>query len=178
MDGIVDVARTIVAVRGDITDMGVEAIVNAANTDLMLGSGVAGSIKRKGGVSIQEECVGLGPIPLGEAAVTGGGSLKARYVIHAAGMHRGGAVNRESLIAATRNSLIRADELSLATVAFPAIGTGAGGFPVEECARIMTEIVKDYLEKKDSSIEKVYFVLFDEQALSAFERFLKTERSV
>lgn len=166
--------KRIAVARGDITDMEVDAIVNAANTDLILGSGVAGSIRRKGGPSIQAECDKLGPIPLGEAAVTGGGSLKARYVIHAAGMHLGGGVSTESLISATRNSLKRADELSLETVALPAIGTGVGGFPMEECARIMINTVIDYLENGDTSIRKIYFVLFDEHASSAFEKVLKT----
>lgn len=167
-----------VIVMGDIADMEVDAIVNAANTDLVLGSGVAGSIRRKGGPAVQAECGRLSPVPLGEAAVTGGGALSARYVIHAAGMRPGGRVSRESLIAATTNSLLRADELSLGTVAFPAIGTGAGGFPVEKCAAIMTETVTDYLKKEDSSIEKIYFVLYDEPAFRAFEKALGTMRAV
>ena len=178
MDGTMGAGRRIVVVLGDITDMEVDAIVNAANTDLVLGSGVAGSIRRKGGPSVQAECDRLGPIPLGEAAVTGGGALHARYVIHAAGMRPGGGVGRESLIAATRNSLLRADELSLRTVAFPAIGTGVGGFPIEECAGIMTETVTDYLKKEDTSIEKIYFVLFDEPAFRAFEKALSAKRAV
>lgn len=178
MDGAMDAGQRIVVVMGDITDMEVDAIVNAANTDLVLGSGVAGAIRRKGGPSIQSECDKLGPIPLGEAAVTGGGALHARYVIHAAGMRPGGIVGRESLIAATRNSLLRADELSLGTVAFPAIGTGVGGFPLEECARIMTENVTDYLKKEDTSIERVYFVLFDEPAFRVFEKTLSAKGGV
>ncbi|MEW6145505.1 MAG: macro domain-containing protein [Thermodesulfobacteriota bacterium] len=164
--------RRILVTIGDITDMDVDAIVNAANTDLLLGSGVAGSIRRKGGPSIQAECDRLAPIPLGEAAVTGGGALKARYVIHAAGMRPGGEVGEESLIYATRNSLRRADELSLHSIAFPAIGTGVGGFPVEECARIMISTVTDYLANEDTSIEKIYFVLFDEPAFRFFEKVL------
>jgi O-acetyl-ADP-ribose deacetylase (regulator of RNase III) len=93
-------------------------------------------------------------------------------------MRPGGGVGRESLIAATRNSLLRADELSLRTVAFPAIGTGVGGFPMEECAGIMMETVTDYLKKEDTLIEKIYFVLFDEPAFRAFEKALSTERTV
>jgi len=177
MDGTMDAGERIVVVMGDITDMEVDAIVNAANTDLVLGSGVAGSIRRKGGPSIQSECDKLGPIPLGEAAVTGGGALKARYVIHAAGMRPGGAVARESLVAATGNSLLRAEELSLRTVAFPAIGTGVGGFPVQECAGIMTETVTDYLTNEDTSVETIYFVLFDEHAFRVFEKALRTRRA-
>jgi O-acetyl-ADP-ribose deacetylase (regulator of RNase III) len=93
-------------------------------------------------------------------------------------MRPGGGVGRESLIAATRNSLLRADELSLRTVAFPAVGTGVGGFPMEECAGIMTETVTDYLKKKDTLIEKIYFVFYDEPAFRAFEKALSTERTV
>jgi O-acetyl-ADP-ribose deacetylase (regulator of RNase III) len=170
--------RRIFVTAGDITDMDVDAVVNAANTDLLLGSGVAGSIRRKGGHSIQEECDKLSPIPLGEAAVTGGGSLKARYVIHAAGMRPGGGVGEGSLIDATRNSLRRADELSLRTIAFPAIGTGVGGFPIEECARLMINTVADYLENEDTSIEKIYFVLFDEPAFRVFEKALGVREDV
>jgi O-acetyl-ADP-ribose deacetylase (regulator of RNase III) len=164
--------RRIVVARGDITDMDVDVIVNAANTDLLLGSGVAGSIRKKGGRSIQEECDRLGPIPLGEAAVTGAGLLKARYVIHAAGMRLGGSVGEESLINATRNSLKRAEEMSLGTLAFPAIGTGVGGYPVEECARVMIKTVTDYLKEGGMRIEKIYFVLFDEPAFRVFEEAL------
>jgi O-acetyl-ADP-ribose deacetylase (regulator of RNase III) len=178
MDGIMGAGRRIVVVLGDITDMEVDAIVNAANTDLVLGSGVAGSIRRKGGPTVQAKCDGLGPIPLGEAAVTGGGALHARYVIHAAGMRPGGVVGRDSLIAATRNSLLRADEFSLGTLAFPAIGTGVGGYPVEECAVVMIETVTDYLKKEDTSIEKIYFVLFDEHTFRVFERALNNKRAV
>ena len=173
-----DKCGKIVVIMGDITDMDAGAIVNAANTELILGSGVAGAIRNKGGPVIQQECDRLGPIPLGEAAVTGGGALKARYVIHAAGMRPGGGVGRESLVNATRNSLLRADERRIATVAFPAIGTGAGGFPVKECARIMTETVSDYLERENSSIEKVFFVLFDESAFRAFEKVLSGKQVV
>lgn len=173
-----DKCGKIEVIMGDITDMDAGAIVNAANTELILGSGVAGAIRNKGGPVIQQECDRLGPIPLGEAAVTGGGALKARYVIHAAGMRPGGGVGRESLVNATRNSLLRADERRIATVAFPAIGTGAGGFPVKECARIMTETVSDYLERENSSIEKVFFVLFDESAFRAFEKALSGKQVV
>jgi O-acetyl-ADP-ribose deacetylase (regulator of RNase III) len=178
MDETLGADRRIVVTEGDITDMDVDAVVNAANTDLVLGSGVAGSIRRKGGPSIQAECDKLSPIPLGGAAVTRGGSLKARYVIHAAGMRLGGRVGRGSLIDATRNSLRRADEMSLGTIAFPAIGTGVGGFPVEECARIMISTVTEYIENEDTSIEKIYFVLFDEHAFRVFEKALRDKEDV
>ncbi|HXG30786.1 MAG TPA: macro domain-containing protein [Thermodesulfobacteriota bacterium] len=165
----------VIVKQGDITDMEVDAIVNAANTDLVLGSGVAGAIRRKGGDSIQKECNEIGPIPLGEAAVTGGGNLKSRYVIHAAGMHLGGSVSERSLRDATRNSLLRADERGIKTIAFPAIGTGVGGFPVEECARVMIDVVLDHLRNEKTTIERVYFVLFDEKTLNVFNEYIKNK---
>lgn len=159
--------------KGDITEMDVDAVVNAANTDLVLGSGVAGAIRKKGGPSIQSECDGIGPVPLGAAAVTGAGELKASFVVHAAGMRPGGTVTRRSLSDATKNSLARADEKGVRTIAFPAIGTGVGGFPLKECAEIMINTVSGYLNSKESSIKTVYFVLFDEHAYGVFEETLK-----
>ncbi|HZC45841.1 MAG TPA: macro domain-containing protein, partial [Candidatus Acidoferrum sp.] len=107
--------------QGDLTDADVDAIVNAANNDLMLGGGVAGAIRVKGGPTIQQECDRVGPIALGEAAITGAGKLRARHVIHAASMRLGESTAEANLRAATRNSLMRADENSLKTIAFPAI---------------------------------------------------------
>ncbi len=154
--------------QGDITDMAVDAIVNAANTDLLLGSGVAGAIRRKGGAAVERDCERRGPIPLGEAAVTTGGNLKAMYVIHAASMRLGGRTTAESLRLATRNSLWRAEEKAFKTIAFPAIGTGVAGFPMEECARIMLEEVLEHLKSR-TSLEHIYFVLYDEAARRTFE---------
>src|SRR5216684_9358703 len=131
--------------QGDITDADVDAVVNAANTDLQLGAGVAGAIRRKGGPTIQQECNVIGPVPLGEAAITGGGQLRARHVIHAASMHLGGLTSEESLRAATSNSLKRAAEKHLTSLAFPAIGTGVAGFPLARCAQVMLEEVKEHL---------------------------------
>lgn len=161
-------AARISFVQGDLTNASVDAIVNAANTDLQLGGGVAGAIRRQGGPSIQEECDQIGPISLGEAAVTSGGRLKARFVIHAAGMSLGGQVARESLRQATRNSLRRAEQMHLKTVAFPAIGTGIGGFPVPQCAEIMIQEVQNHLAAS-SSLEEIRFVLFDAATLKIFE---------
>src|SRR5271155_801033 len=123
--------------QGDLTDLDVDAIVNAANNDLMLGGGVAGAIRVKGGPAIQQECDRIGPIALGEAAITGAGRLKARHVIHAASMRLGESTSVANLRAATRNSLRRADENSLKSIAFPAIGPGIGVFPIERCAQVM-----------------------------------------
>lgn len=163
----------IIIEQGDLTEMDVDAIVNAANNDLMLGGGVAGAIRRKGGPSIQEECDKIGPIPIGEAAITGGGNLKARYVIHAASMAlRGPLTTSEALVESTRNSLLRADEKKLKTIAFPAIGTGVAGFPVGKCAELMIATVLKHLKSGKSSLEKVYFVLFDKAACDAFKQYL------
>ena len=158
--------------KGDITDMAVDAIVNAANTDLMLGAGVAGAIRRKGGPHIQEECDRLGPVALGGTAVTTGGNLKALYVIHAASMRLGGRTTADSLQLATRNTLERAEEKALKSIAFPAIGTGVAGFPVEECAHIMIAEVLRHLKSR-TSLEKIYFVLYDDTALQTFEEVYK-----
>lgn len=159
-------------VKGDITDMAVDAIVNAANTDLILGAGVAGAIRRRGGKRIEEECERRGPIALGEAAVTTGGNLKAHYVIHAASMHLGGRTGANSLALTTRNSLLRAEEKAIKSIAFPAIGTGIAGFPMEECANIMIKQVLDHIKSR-TSLEKIYFVLFDDAALKIFEETYK-----
>ncbi len=154
--------------KGDITEMAVDAIVNAANTDLLLGAGVAGAIRRRGGPRIEEDCERVGPIALGEAAVTTGANLKAHYVIHAASMRLGGRTTADSLHLATRRSLMRAEEKAIRSIAFPAVGTGVAGFPMEECAQIMIQEVLEHLKSR-SSLEKVYFVLFDDVALKAFE---------
>ena len=158
--------------KGDITELEVDAIVNAANTDLLLGAGVAGAIRTKGGPRIQEECDRIGPIRLGEAAVTTAGNLKAHYVIHAASMEMGEETTAKYLRSATRNSLLRAEEKGFKTIAFPAIGTGIAGFPMQDCANIMIGEVLEHL-KSHSSLEKIYFVLYDDAALKVFEETYK-----
>jgi len=159
----------IVLEQGDLTEAAVDAIVNAANNDLELGGGVAGAIRRKGGPAIQAECDGIGSIPIGEAAITTGGKLKARYVIHAASMRLGGRTTAESLRASTRNSLLRAAEKNLNTIAFPAVGTGIAGFPLRDCAEIMLDEVVEHLKGK-TSLQQVRFVLFDAPALETFRQ--------
>ncbi len=163
----------IIILQGDITEADVEAVVNAANNDLQLGGGVAGAIRRKGGPSIQEECDRIGRVPLGEAAITGGGQLKAAYVIHAASMQLGGQTTAENLEASTRNSLLRAEEKKIRSIAFPAIGTGIAGFDTRRCAEIMLLTVAEHLKKK-TSLERVVFVLFDSQSREIFEETWKT----
>jgi len=165
----------VVLEQGDLTEAAVDAIVNAANNDLELGGGVAGAIRRKGGPAIQEECDRIGSIPIGEAALTTGGKLKARYVVHAASMQLGGRTTAESLRASTRNSLSRAAEKNLKTIAFPAVGTGIAGFPMRECAEIMLEEVVQHLKGK-TSLQQVRFVLFDAPALESFRQVWAEKR--
>lgn len=159
--------------QGDLTEMEVDAIVNAANNDLKLGGGVAGAIRRKGGPAIQEECDRIGTIPLGGAAITTGGELKARNVIHAASMELGGRTTALTLRSSTAHALRIAAQSELKTIALPAVGTGIAAFPVKECAEIMLQEAKRHLEG-ETSIQKIYFVLFDQQALDAFKSALKT----
>lgn len=155
--------------QGDLTEMDVDAIVNAANNDLQHGGGVAGAIRRKGGPSIQEESNAIGTIPVGTAAITSGGKLKARYVIHAASMELGGRTDARALRGSTFHSLRIANEKGIKTIAFPAVGTGIAQFPMEECAEIMLRETVEHL-KRGSSLEKIYFVLFDAAALKTFEK--------
>jgi O-acetyl-ADP-ribose deacetylase len=162
----------IVIEQGDLTEMATDAIVNAANNDLKLGGGVAGAIRRKGGEEIQQECDAIGSIPLGYAAITGGGKLKARFVIHAASMQLGGRTTAAALRNSIAHSLRIAAERGLKTIAFPAVGTGIAGFSMEECASIMLEEAAHHL-KAEPSVEKIYFVLFDDRACDVFTRAWK-----
>jgi len=163
-------AERIVIQQGDLTEMDTDAIVNAANNDLVLGAGVAGAIRRNGGEQIQRECDAIGSIPVGYAAITTGGKLKARFVIHAASMGFGAArTTAKSLRTSTAHSLRIAAERGLKTIAFPAVGTGISGFPMEECAQIMLREAAQHL-RGETSIETVYFVLFGEAAEGIFKR--------
>jgi O-acetyl-ADP-ribose deacetylase (regulator of RNase III) len=154
--------------QGDITELDVDAIVNAANNDLQLGGGLAGAIRRKGGPGIQAECDEIGTIPVGGAAITSGGELKARHVIHAASMQLGGATTAHALRSSTAHALRIASQNGLKTIALPAIGAGIGGFPMRECAEIMLRETEKHFEQP-TSIEKVCFVLLDQGALVAFQ---------
>lgn len=162
--------------QGDITEARVDAIVNAANNDLILGAGVAGAIRVRGGPSIQEECDRIGAIPIGEAAITGAGRLPARFVIHAASMRMGGRTTEIALRESTRNSLRRAAEHGLESIAFPAIGTGIAGFPLARCAEVMLDEVRAHLHEP-TSLRKIELVLFDEAALEAFTRVFAATKS-
>lgn len=158
-------------VQGDIVALPVEAVVNAANSQLWMGAGVAGAIKRAGGVEIEAEAVDKGPIPVGEAVVTGAGSLPARYVIHAAVMGPDLATDAAKVRAATRSALRVARGLGVRSLAFPALGTGVGGFPFPDCARIMLEEVRAHLAGP-TSLERVVFALWGEAAYRAFQEVL------
>ena len=172
--------------QGDITEQpDIDAIVNAANTDLVLGSGVAGAIWRKGGDIIDEEGQRQAPIKLGEAAVTTAGKLPNKFVIHAAAMgyraedravpkKPGTDSSAEIIRNATMNSLRRAEELKLRSIAFPALATGVAGFPVDECAEVMIGAARDYAAANpNSSIELVVFVLFTQGDYRIFEQHNK-----
>jgi O-acetyl-ADP-ribose deacetylase (regulator of RNase III) len=167
------VAAQIEIVQGDLTEMDVDAIVNAANNDLQLGGGVAGAIRRKGGPAIQQECNEIGSIPVGGAAITTGGALKAKFVIHAASMQLGGDTTAQALRSSTAHSLRIAAERGLKTIAFPAVGTGIAGFPMKECAEIMLRECVEHL-RRGSPVERISFVLFDGDAERAFEAVWKS----
>jgi len=158
----------IVILEGDITEQEVDAIVNAANSALQLGAGVAGAIREKGGPTIQQECDAHGPIQVGDAAVTGAGELPARFVIHAAGMAPGGQADEASVRASVRRSLELAAERSCASIAIPAIGAGIGGFSAQRCAEVLLEETRGHLAG-ETSLAEVRFVLFGEPAYRVFE---------
>ncbi|MFC1736249.1 O-acetyl-ADP-ribose deacetylase [Candidatus Hydrogenedentota bacterium] len=161
-------------VEGDITTEDVDAIVNAANSRLMGGGGVDGAIHRAGGPAILEECKTLGGCPAGEAKITTGGKLKAKYVIHTVGpiYHGGDRGEPELLESCHRRSLEVASENGCKTVAFPAISTGVYGYPREKAAPVALETVKKYLEAH-TDIEVVRFVLFGRSAYDAFAEALE-----
>jgi O-acetyl-ADP-ribose deacetylase len=162
----------IVIEQGDLTEMDTDAIVNAANNDLILGGGVAGAIRRKGGDEIQRECDEIGSIPVGYAAITTGGKLKTHFVVHAASMRLGGATTAGALRSSTAHCLRIAKERGLKSIAFPAVGTGIAGFPLEECAKIMLGEASEHL-RGETSLETVHFVLFDEDAKKIFQKTWK-----
>ena len=157
--------------QGDITDMNVDAIVNAANAQLILGGGVAGAIRKKGGPQIQEECNIIGGTFVGGAVITTGGKLKAKHVIHAVGPRMGEGDEDQKLKNATLNSLKLMDEHGLSSIAFPAISTGIFGYPIDKCAKIMISTTKEYLES-DTQIKEVIFCLFSSSDYDVFNKTL------
>jgi O-acetyl-ADP-ribose deacetylase len=158
--------------EADITTLDVDAIANAANTELLHGGGVAAAIVRAGGPSIQQESRRKAPIGLGEAVETTGGALPARWVIHAATMELGGPTSADIIRSATASTLVRANQLGARSLALVAFGTGVGGFPVEEAARIEVEETRRHVAA-GSSLELVVFAVFGAEARKAFEQALE-----
>jgi O-acetyl-ADP-ribose deacetylase (regulator of RNase III) len=159
------------AIQADVTTLDVDAIANAANTDLAHGGGVAGAIVRAGGCSIQDESDALAPIGLGEAVATHAGDLPSTWVIHAATMELGGPTSAETVREATASTLRVADDLGCKSLALVAFGTGVGGFPLEDAARIEVEEVKRHFGN-DTGLERVMFALAGDRALTAFQAVL------
>ena len=155
-------------IEGDITELSVDEIVNAANSQLILGGGVAGAINRKGGPQIQEECNKIGGTFIGGAVITTGGKLNTKYVIHAVGPRLGEGDEDNKLKNATLNSLKVADENGLKSIAFPAISTGIFGFPLNRCAKIMLANTISYLQSEKTALEKVIFCLFGQNSFDVF----------
>ena len=154
--------------QGDITNSTADAIVNAANSDLILGAGVAGAIRRKGGPSIQEECDRIGSCPVGNAVITSAGNLQARFVIHAVGPKWGEVHEVKKLRNAAIKSLQRAEEKELKSIAFPAISTGIFGFPLKLAAETLLTAVWQYISR-ESGIKTVTFILFDIESFNVFK---------
>jgi len=161
-------------IEGDITEIATDAIVNAANAQLILGAGVAGAIRRKGGPKIQAECNKIGGTFVGGAVITTGGDLKAKYVIHAVGPRMGEGNEDEKLKNATLNSLKVADENNLKSIAFPAISTGIFGFPIQRCAEIMLATAIKYL-KGPTGLETIILCLFGHADYLIFANQLKRQ---
>jgi O-acetyl-ADP-ribose deacetylase (regulator of RNase III) len=156
-------------VEGDIAELEVDAIANAANNQLWMGAGVAGAIKRAGGNEIEAEAMAQGPIEVGEAVVTGGGSLHASHVIHGAVMGQDLRTNADLVARTTRRVLEVADELGARSLGLPAFGTGVGGFPLEECAVLMVREARAY---EPRNLERVVFAVFGDHAEEAFRSAL------
>jgi O-acetyl-ADP-ribose deacetylase (regulator of RNase III) len=169
----VKVGSTIFSIeQGDITEAEVDAIVNAANATLSMGTGVAGAMKRKGGTVIEEEAKRQGPIEPGEAVLTVAGNLPATHVIHAA-LGPDLKTNPERVGAATRSSLELAERHKISSIAFPALGSGTGGVPPEQTAEAMVSAIVEHVRKGNTSLRKVVFVLYQKEAFGAFSDALK-----
>ena len=156
-------------VGGDIAALAVDAIANAANDHLWMGAGVAGAIKRAGGDEIEREAVAKGPIEIGDAVPTGAGRLRARWVIHAAVMGQDLRTSPDAIARATRRTLEVADELGAESVALPAFGTGVGGFPLDECARIMVAEARAY---EPQTLRRAVFAVYGRDAEAVFKNAL------
>jgi len=159
--------------EADVTALAVDAIANAANTRLAHGGGVAGAVARAGGPVVQRESSERAPIGLGEAVETSAGDMPARWVIHAATMELGGPTSAEAIRRATRSTLRLADELGARSLALVAFGTGVGGFPVQEAARIEVAEVREHLAAGASGLDRIVFAVRGAEAHAAFESALE-----
>jgi O-acetyl-ADP-ribose deacetylase (regulator of RNase III) len=166
--------RALEVVDGDIAALEVDAIANAANDHLWMGAGVAGAIKRAGGDEIEREAVSKGPVPVGSAVATGAGRLQARYVIHGAVMGQDLRTSAELIERTTRSCIALADELGCDSLALPAFGTGVGGFPLDECARIMVAVARD---EEPETLRRLVFAVFGADAAAAFTQALASFQS-
>jgi len=156
-------------VEGDIAALEVDAVANAANDALWMGAGVAGALKRAGGEDIEREAMAQGPIAVGDAIATSGGTLPARWVIHGAVMSQDLRTSGQFVEESTRSVLRVAEELGARSLALPAFGTGVGGYPLEDCARVMIGVVRGH---EPRSLERVVFAVFGDDARRAFEQAL------
>jgi len=163
--------------NGDICDLEVDAIVNPANLSLWMSTGVGGAIKRRGGDEIEFAAVRQAPVPLGESIVTAAGSLAVRAVIHAVSLDRDRRTSAPVIEQAVRSAMARAREMNASSIAFPALGTGVGGFPLDEAARVTVDTVRDELERSPD-IEHVIFALRGAAAYQAFGAVLATADQV
>jgi O-acetyl-ADP-ribose deacetylase (regulator of RNase III) len=157
-------------VEGDIAALDVDAVANAANDHLWMGAGVAGALKRAGGEEIEREATAKGPIPVGEAVATGAGRLPARWVIHGAVMGQDLRTNADLVERTTQSVLRVADELGAESLALPAFGTGVGGFPLDECARLMVGAVREH---EPRTLRRVVFAVYGDGSRRAFEKALE-----
>ncbi len=159
-------------VKGDLSQQDTQAVVNAANDHLWMGSGVAGALKKHGGTAIEDEATEQGPVNIGEAVLTGGGDLQAEYVIHAVSMGQDLKTNPEAVGKATQAALKLAEERHIASLSLPAIGTGAGGVEIHQCASVMLNQTIEFLQSA-TSLNLVRFVLFDDAVHEAFNEELR-----
>lgn len=160
--------------KGDITEQKVDAIINAANSELLHGGGMAGVIIEKGGEIIQTQSNKIAPIPLGEAAVTGAGKLPCKFIIHAASMKLGDLTSEENLINSLKNSLLRARELGVKSLAIPAVGTGIGQFPFDKFSQIILEEVEKFIQNNEQ-IEKIVFVFQSDVNFNKFQSIYRSK---
>jgi len=167
---------TITVLQGDIAEQETDVIVNAANDQLWMGAGVAGAIKRKGGTSIETEAIAKGPIPVGGAILTSAGKLKAKGVIHAAVMGQDLHTNAGAISKASVSSLALAEQQGFASISFPALGTGVGGFSLHHCASLMIGAAIEFMIVA-TKLREIRFVLFDEEARAIFEEELRNRFS-